>query len=115
MAARAVSSDIQFEHDVQFYDLDTILADAVGKYVGAGLESGCATIVIATASHRASFDERLSRRGLDIHALKKSGQYVSVDAADTLAQFMDKGWPDEERFVDTVGTLLAATGSRYAR
>lgn len=115
MAATASSSEPQFIHDVQFYDQEQVLAEAVGKYVGAALESGSAGIVIATAAHRTKFDERLKRRGLDLEALRKSGQYVALDAEETLAQFMVNGWPDEQLFAETVGVQLTATGNRYSR
>src|SRR5688500_645839 len=91
------------EHFVQFYEEDDFLVDSVAGFIGSGLRAGDAGIVIATPSHRAALDMRLKDLGIDIAAMKASGQYLALDAAETLALFMVHGLPDPALFEQSVG------------
>ena len=104
-------------HFVQFYEADAALLDAVGEYVAACLRAGEPGIVIATAAHRAGLEERLRAAGLDVDAARDAGDYVELDALETLARFMVDGQPDPERFAEVVGSLVAraAEGGRRVR
>jgi signal transduction histidine kinase/ActR/RegA family two-component response regulator len=102
------------EHFVQFYDNDAFLIDEVAGFIGGGLKSGEAGIVIATAEHRerlhASLTAELARRrvkGINTSASRLSGPYIALDAEETLAAFMVDGWPDGRRFSDTVAPVVA--------
>jgi hypothetical protein len=83
------------EHFVQVYQDVEFLAEAVTRYLQAGLDAGEAAIVIARPEHRARF-------GVE-HA-------VSLDAEETLRSFMANGMPRWEPFRDRVGGLIAAQG-----
>ncbi|HEY7851152.1 MAG TPA: MEDS domain-containing protein, partial [Ktedonobacterales bacterium] len=97
----------QSGHVVQFYETDEFLADAVGEFLSAGLEAGAACIVIGTPQHRASLEQRLLDNGLDLAAAHRRGDYIALDAAETLAQFIVGGAPDAERFDEVIGGVLA--------
>ena len=100
------------EHFVQFYDTDEFLLNSLSGYIGMGLSLGDASIVVATRAHRESLDKRLQDYGLDVFAARASGKYIQLDAAETLAQFMEGGQPDVGRFADVVGSLVTrAAGS----
>jgi len=86
------------EHFVQFYETSEFLLDSLRDFIGLGLVSGDACIVVATDGHRAGLDERLEASGLKKFASPASGQYVAFDAAETLAKFMVDGSPDPGRF-----------------
>lgn len=103
-----------FLHNVLFCENDLLLMDALARFIGDGLDSGCATVVIATAARRTTLEERLTQRGVNVDRCKQSGQYVAVDAVETLGRFMTNEWPDEERFEEAVGSLFAPAGGRYA-
>lgn len=104
-----------YAHNVLFCENDLLLLDALSRFVGEGLESGGAAVVIATESHRQDLDKRLRQRGLDPEEAGRAGQYLAVDAAETLQTFMKDGWPDEERFVVTVTELFNQVGRQYQR
>ena len=104
-----------FDHLVQFYESDTFLAERVSEFIGAGIEAGEGGIVIGTPAHNSAIAERLSQRGLDLAALSKAGQYFAFDAQNTLAQFMVNGWPDEQRFRQSIGRLLASAKNGQRR
>jgi signal transduction histidine kinase/ActR/RegA family two-component response regulator len=95
------------EHLVQFYETDRFLMDSVGTFLGSGLSEGDACIVVATKAHREGLDERLLGYGLNLEAVKANGQYVSLDATETLSRFMIDRLPEPARFADTIGTIIA--------
>ena len=101
------------DHMILVYEADVHLVDAVSRFVSTGLAAGEAAIVIATPPHREQLDARLRAHGVDLATACAQGQYVALDAAETLAQFMVDGWPDAQRFADVVGDIIARTGSRY--
>ncbi len=105
------------EHLVQFYEVDAALVEAVSEYIGAGLRAGDRVVAIASAAHRAAVDERLRGDGLDLNSARASGDYVELEAVDTLGQIMADGQPDPHRFAEVVGTVIAraADGRRSVR
>ncbi len=104
-------------HVVQFYEAHDALLRSLDDYIGEGLESGDSCIVIATEAHRTALDERLRARGLDLSTTIFRGQYVSLDAAETLSKLMDGDAISPQRFADVVGSLVAwmADGGRRVR
>jgi hypothetical protein len=85
-------------HAVQFYDDPNSLCRIVGEFIGAGLEQGEPAIVIATPAHTAAIDKCLHLRGLDVDALKHLGDYVTIDARETLGTFMVDSLPNPNAF-----------------
>jgi len=102
-------------HVVQFYDSDEFLMGTVAAFLKEALETGEAAIAIATPEHRRGIEERLSEQGIDIPKAKKNGRYVSLDAAETLSQFMSNGAPDKELFNNVVGHVIAKACSALRR
>src|SRR5215510_442834 len=105
------------EHFVQFYETNAFLLDSLGDFIGLGLVSGDACVVVATDERRAGLDERLEASGLNKVASPASGQYVALDAAETLTKFMVDGSPDPGRFSEAIGGIIsqAAQGNRRVR
>src|SRR2546426_951068 len=94
-------------HFTQFYEEDAFLLDTVAKFIGGSLEANGGGVVIATRPHSDGIEKRLNARGLDLAAAREQGQYVTLEAAETLSMFMDAGSPDPQRFADVVGGVLA--------
>ncbi len=97
-------------HSVQFYEDDSIFLDGLSEFVGATLGAGGACIVIATEVHRAELAVRLRSFGIDLTFAIRKNRYVSLDAEETLAKFMVKGWPDQELFYAAIEPVLVTTG-----
>jgi hypothetical protein len=93
-------------HFVQFYQSESSLLLPLTKFLSSGLAKGESCIVIATQAHVQSLAEQLQRRGVDVLAAQSSGQYIALDAAETLAKFMVSGLPDRGRFFKIVGALI---------
>ena len=94
------------DHVVQFYDDDAVLIATLADYVGTGLATGQACLVIATQDHRDALEERLRATGPDLAAARAAGQYVAADAEDTLARIEVSGDVDPQRFAEAVGALF---------
>jgi PAS domain S-box-containing protein len=114
LAPRSDWSEVsESEHFVQFYETDRFLVDSLSGFIGAGLGVGDACMVIATKTHRQELEERLHAYGVDVAAASARGQYVSLDADETLAKFMVDGSPEPGRFMEVIGGLIRqATGGR---
>jgi PAS domain S-box-containing protein len=98
------------DHLVHFYEEDQSLIDSVAAFIGAALGAGEGAIVIATRAHREAIADKLIGQGVDLRTLVHRRQYVELDAAQTLNQFMVDGSPDEERFRAVVGNVIETTG-----
>lgn len=95
------------DHCVQIYDDDAAFIDALEGFVAGGIRQGDSIILVATPAHLAALGARLARNGFDANAAAARGQYIALDAADTLARFMVDGWPDQARFAETIQQTLA--------
>ena len=93
------------EHTVQFYEEDGFLARVVADFLADGLAAAQPAVVIATEDHRSSVSALLSARGLDSHSVQ------FLDAAETLATFMDGALPNAERFRATIGGVLRSVSA----
>jgi PAS domain S-box-containing protein len=98
-------------HTAHFYSSDSLLVSDIVQCLGATLAAGGAAVVIATAAHRAAFEEQLLSRGLDLVSLAQQGRWMSLDAVETLAEFMVEGWPDANRFAARIGGVVDSLAS----
>ena len=103
------------EHFVQFYEADGFLLNSLSGFIGSAIRSGDGAIVIATESHRAGLEELINASGLDIGSAKAHGQYLSLDAAETLSQFMIDGMPEPGRFQTVLGGVIASVTDGRSR
>lgn len=95
-------------HFARFYDDDASFSEVLIGYLGNGLEDGESCIVIATRPHREILEKRLQGRvRLKAVDATYAGRYLALDAAETLSSIMVDGWPDEERFREVIGGLIA--------
>lgn len=108
-------SEHLLRHSVHFYDRPSSLIDRVCEYVHEGFRVDDAAIIICTPEHLRSIDACLETRGFDVTALRESGQYVALNAAQTLDLFIVNGRPDRKRFSDVVGGQLLRTHAAYPR
>lgn len=93
-------------HTAHFYSTDAQLIAETAQLVGSALAAGGAAVIVATAAHFAGLERELTARGFDILQLTRQGRWLALDAADTLAAFMVEGWPDVNRFLSLIGTVI---------
>jgi PAS domain S-box-containing protein len=102
---------------VQFYETDDSLLDSVSDFIGAGLGSGTACIVIATSAHREGLAQRLQANNLDPSVAHAQGKYFALDATETLAQILRDESPDPTQFASIIGGTIehAVKGQKRTR
>jgi hypothetical protein len=107
------------EHLVQIYKDDEVFLDSLEGFVAGGIQKGDGVIVIAIPAHLAVLEHRLLTRGIDPLSVTETGQYLALDADETLSKFMvDNGlgdgrpWPDADRFHALITELVSRCGTR---
>ena len=98
-------------HLVQFYQSHSGLIKQLSDFIGSGLEEGDNCIVLADHAHAQSLREQLYMSGLNLSAAQRSGQYIVLDAAETLSRFMVAGMPNRRLFYEVIGTLVKELSS----
>lgn len=111
------SSEIESEHFVQFYTYDHVLINSLEQYIAAGLKQGEICIVIATARHRKELEARLKDKDIDLAAARQNGQFICLDAVDTLSGIINDGAINQELFFKQFSTVAskAAKNNRPIR
>jgi hypothetical protein len=92
----------QNDHIVQVYQDVEFLTETIGEYLGTGLRSGEAAIVIARPEHSTPF-------------FAGQGQLKLLDAEETLERIMTSGMPEWKSFLEIVGGAIAELRLRYPR
>jgi signal transduction histidine kinase/ActR/RegA family two-component response regulator len=105
------------EHIVQFYEDDNFLLDSVSQFLKTGFDRGEAAIVAASGSHLEGLHPLLTSSGVDVSSLTDSGQYLPLNAEETLDHLVVEGRVSETRFNDLMkGRLERVTsGGRPLR
>jgi hypothetical protein len=99
------------EHLVQIYTSDKVFMDSLESFVCGGLQKGEGMVVIATAAHLSTLNQKLTARGFNLETARARQQYIPLDADEALGKFMSKGWPDDILFDQFVSDLLVRAGS----
>src|SRR3712207_1800563 len=97
-------------HALYIYQHDTYLIDTLARFVKTGLEADETVLVVATRHHLSDLRERLITDHLIDLGADRAGRYVTLNAEETLSLFMAEGWPDERRFDQAIGRLVASIG-----
>jgi hypothetical protein len=103
------------DHCVQVYDTDDVFLDALEGFVAAGIRNGEAIVLIATPAHLQALESRLANGGFDVQLATRRGQYIALDARQTIATFMVDGWPDEALFFQVIDRILATAKANYPK
>jgi diguanylate cyclase (GGDEF)-like protein len=106
------SGSPRFWHCVQLYERETFLAETVAAYAARGLNAGDAVVIVAKDRNRSLFEFHLAAEGVDLAEARRTGQLTLLSAEQTLAEFMQAGWPDADRFRKSVGELVRKLASR---
>ena len=101
------------EHLVQFFEDSQTLVETLDGFIGGALRAQGAGIVIAAREHLEALDRQLAASGIDVAAVKRSGQYVPVEAGQLLEQIMANRWPQPDLFRMKVGGLIERARARW--
>lgn len=101
------------DHCVQIYDNDPAFLAALEGFVAGGIRQGDSIVLIATPAHLSALSAQLQRNGFDVAAATRRGQYIALDAAQTLERFMVDGWPDQARFNAVIEEVLGRARTHH--
>src|SRR5436190_4782425 len=94
------------DHLIQLYENEHAFVTALEGFAGSGFLAGESVIIIGTSEHLKTLNNRLLAHGFDINKLIANDQFLSLDAEETLQNFMVDGHPDEKRFFKLVQGLV---------
>jgi hypothetical protein len=94
------------DHFVQFYESNEFYAEVVSGYIGAALERGGITVMVATSEHRLAVVRKLEARGIDVIAAQRDGRLFLRDAEAVVSQIMTDGELDRTKFANMVASVL---------
>lgn len=100
-------------HVVKFYETDEYLLLMLSQFVTTTIESGQASVVVGTSDHMKRLDEMLLSNGFDVAASKASGQFVPLDTASIMPQFMVAGEPDSDPFQNLFGSKIGQSQASW--
>jgi PAS domain S-box-containing protein len=103
------------EHFVQFYEQDKTLLEAVQGFIGEALTAGTAAVVIATRAHLDVLEGYWCAEGIDLEGARKRGQYVALDAQETLSKLLVDGRPQARCFREIIEPVVARAEARFPR
>jgi len=102
-------------HAAKFYASERHLYETAAGFLGEGLITGQAAVIIATPSHADAIQDQLTDRFIDVARAKRSGDLVVLDAERTLASILIEGQVDPGRFDAAVRRVIEAScGRRHA-
>lgn len=93
-------------HAAQFYADELKLSACMQEYIYSGLQHREICIVIATPENLITLQKGLRRRGIDISTALADGIYITFDAEDLLAGFMDDREIDVSHLRESIVQLL---------
>jgi anti-sigma regulatory factor (Ser/Thr protein kinase) len=98
------------EHLVAAYDEPGALAACVASFVAESLENGVPVVTISRPTHRRAVDDVLAGMGVDPVGANRSGALITLDADETMSEFMVEGRPDPARFAAVVASMVPTDG-----
>lgn len=103
------------DHLAQTYRDSGFVAEAVGLFLGVGLQRGDPAIVISTKHHWKLTQAFLNDGGIDVAKARESGQLLILEAEEMLSRFLVGGMPDRGMFQKEVGRLICDVQKRAPR
>jgi hypothetical protein len=100
---------------VQFYKEVEPLVNELGRTMCVALDQGYAAVFIVTDETRRVMEAQLAKRGIDVAKAQADGQYVFLDAIETLRQVTSNSRPDPVAFGQVMGDLVEALAAEYDR
>ena len=103
---RVVRGDVSSEHLVQLFDEPESLVASVAAFMVDGWKRGDSMLVVSRPANWALTAPELEARGCPVAETIASGRLVVLDAATTMATFIEDGVPNAQKYDQTVGELV---------
>lgn len=96
-------------HEVEFYLGDAAFVEGFARFITVALEGGNSVILIATKPRFDGVMKRLKAQRVDVDGAIYTGNFIPLDAHETLSAIMVDGMPHEARFFEIAGRLIEQT------
>jgi hypothetical protein len=93
-------------HAVRFYEDADSLARMVATFIAEGFIQGLPALVVATPEHRDAIVRKVDAMSFNLDQLRAQGDFVVIDARETLEKFLVDGMPDALKFDAVMLPLL---------
>lgn len=102
------------EHRFQLFDEPDSRVEGVARFLYSGWQGGEPLLVVARPLHWALIQARLEANGCPVSALIAEGRLIALDAATTLASFLDDSQdiPNPILFQKHIGTIVSRLSKR---
>lgn len=100
---------------LQFYEAVAPLVNELGRAMAVALDQGHAAMLVVTDATRQMLEEQLTKRGIDVEASQRRGQYVYLDGLRTLEKCTVGGVPEPDRFQELVERPVERLVREYRR
>jgi hypothetical protein len=104
---RVLRGDIASEHLVQLFDEPDSRVEAVAAFLYRGWLAGAPLLVVARPINWALIEARLEVMGCPVADTVAAGGVGALDAATTLASFLEDAGPNDRLFQEQVGAVVA--------
>jgi len=104
---RVLHGDVASEHLVQLFDEPDSRVEAVAAFLYRGWLAGAPLLVVARPINWALIGARLEVMGCPVADTIAAGRLVALDAATTLASFLEAGGPNARLFQEQVGRTVS--------
>jgi len=104
--AATTNNHTAFHHELELYSDDAAFIKNLSQFIHNALAIGRAAIVVATQEHRAALIRELASLGYDTRRAYADGQYISLDAKETLSRIVAYQMPDPARFTEVIGDII---------
>jgi hypothetical protein len=98
---------------LQFYNDVAPLVNELGRAMSVALDLGHGAVCVVADTTRQMLEEQLTKRGIDVAAVRNAGQYVYLDGEDVLTRICVGGHPNAGRFAAVVGAVVERVSGKY--
>jgi anti-sigma regulatory factor (Ser/Thr protein kinase) len=104
VAARPVSATaLPPDHIARFYEDYRDLTESVVQYLLGALEAGGVAVMVTTTPHRVVLEKGMASAGVDVPLAFLDGRIISIDAQETMDQFLLGNEPRPDLFRTVIG------------
>jgi hypothetical protein len=100
-------------HIMQLYQKEETLVAAAVHFIRSGLEQSQGVVVVATASHRDAFWQKLKSENFDVDRLIESGRLQWLNAILMVDHLMRGEMPDKDKFLNIFPPIVKEVCKKY--
>lgn len=95
------------EHVLQIYEDTEVFINTLAAFVGTGINAGESVVIIADPQHSRLLEEKLKEHVVHLETLVSGNRFIVQNAEDTLKEFMVDGFPDQEKFIESISATIS--------